>query len=228
MSLREDFRDIGFEMARIVKNEVDSIQKKTQIAIDFIEEETTKKLEKDLIKLETDFINRSLQELNIHETERVAEINQMIANRKNECIEDFIQYFKTQLTQKIENNRQKYALFISSKIMEFLPLIRVPVKVQFNSRDLKYIHENEFFNPIPQKQEFLKLDSVPIDIICGFKIISDDGAFTIDLTLESLIKKNRQELSLHFMRIFPIFEIKVKNAMEIDEQKHKGAKRYEK
>lgn len=228
MSLREDFRDIGYEMARIVKNEVEAIQTKTQKAIDFIEEETKKKLDKDLIKLENELINQSLQELNINETERVAEINQAIANKKNDCIEDFIAYFSKYIKKKIENNSQKYALFISSKIMEFLPLINNPVKVQFNARDLKYIHENKFFNPIPQNNELLNLDPVPIETVCGFKIISEDGSFTIDLTLDSLIQKHKQELSLRFMRIFPIFEIKVKNAMEIDEKQHGSAKRHEK
>lgn len=228
MSLREDFRDIGYEMARIVTKDLELIKKKAQNTIDFIEEETKKKLVKDLIKLENELINRSLQNLNINETERVAEINQAIANRKNECIEDFIPYFEKHIRQKIEKNRQKYAMFIMSKIMEFLPLIERPVKVQFNARDLIYIKKNTFFNPIPQKQELLSLDDEPLDTVCGFKIVSEDNAFTVDYTLESLVEKHKQELSLRFMQIFPIFEIKVKNAMEIDEQQHGSAKRHEK
>lgn len=43
MSLREDFRDIGYEMARMVTKEVEMIQKKALSAIDFIKEETKKK-----------------------------------------------------------------------------------------------------------------------------------------------------------------------------------------
>ncbi|UYP47854.1 V-type proton ATPase subunit E [Candidatus Lokiarchaeum ossiferum] len=227
MSLREDFRDIGYEMARMVTKEVEMIQKKALSAIDFIKEETKKKLEKDLIKLEAELINRSLQKLNINETERVAEINQAIANKKNECIENFIIFFKEQTQLRIKKNSQKYSMFIMSKIMEFLPLIDRPVKVQFNTRDLQYIKENTFFNPIPEKQNLLRLDERPLDVACGFKIVSEDKAFTIDYTLESLIEKYKQELSLRFMKIFPIFEIKVKNAMEIDMQQHGGAKRHE-
>ncbi len=111
--------------------------------------------------------------------------------------------------------------------MDFLPIIDRPVKVQFNERDIQYIENNAFYNPIPKKGALLSMDPTPIDTTCGFKIQSIDGAFTIDYTFETLVDKFRQDLSMVFMKIFPIFEIHVKSALEIDQAQHGGAKRHE-
>ena len=42
-----------------------------------------------------------------------------------------------------------------------------------------------------------------------------------------MVEKHYQDLEIRFMKIFPVFEVNIRNAMEIDKEKHGKAKRYE-
>ena len=224
MSLREDFKDVAYDKARIVKKEIELLQKRKEASIKYIKETTLKKTEKDLLKIEKKLIKKTQIQLNIEESQRISEINQKIANKKTECVDNFIKLLEKEISNKIKKKPEKYYEFLKNKLIEFLPLVNIASEVYVNPRDLKYLKNNSIFNLLPEKRDIVKLSDSTIDTLFGFKIIDRHNTFCIDYTFESLILKHKQELSIEFMKIFPIFEVNVKNAMEIFHQKHPEVK----
>ena len=224
MSLREDFKDVAYDKARIVKKEIELLQKRKEASIKYIKETTLKKTEKDLLKIEKKLIKKTQIQLNIEESQRISEINQKIANKKTECVDNFIKLLEKEISNKIKKKPEKYYEFLKNKLIEFLPLVNIASEVYVNPRDLKYLKNNSIFNLLPEKRDIVKLSDSTIDTLFGFKIIDRHNTFCIDYTFESLILKHKQELSIEFMKIFPIFEVNIKNAMEIFHQKHPEVK----
>jgi len=221
MSLREDFRDVAYDLARLLDKKVELLHKKKVASINYIKTKTEAKIEKDLKKIERKLILKSQYELNIAESNQIAEINRKITNKKIQCVEDFIDLLKEELVKKIENNPEKYFAFMKEKVMEFLKLVNLASNIYVNERDLAYLKKNSASLLLP-KRDIIKLSDNTIDTLCGFQIIDRNNTFCIDFTFESLILQHKQELSIEFMKIFPIFKVDVKNAMEIDRMKHNG------
>ncbi len=209
MSLREDFRDIAFELAKNVKIEIDQIENKTKKTIEFLEEETKKKIQVDLVKLENTLKNQNIHELNIFKTEQTSDINQTIARKKNECIENFMKYLEKELVKKIKNSSKKYAKFLISKINIYSSAINSKIKLQLNETDLQSFIKNQYLKEIDIKPSLISLDKNPIETLGGFKIKSADNSFTIDYTFDALIEKSRQKITINMMKIFPIFKINI-------------------
>ena len=224
MSLREDFKDVAYDKARIAKKEIELLHKRKEASINHIIETTHKKTEKDLLKIEKKLIKETQIKLNIEESKRISEINQKIARKKTECVENFIKLLENELLNKIKKKPEKYFEFLKDKLIEFLPLVNIASDVYTNSSDLKYLKNNSIFKLLPEKRDILKLSDSTIDTLFGFKIVDRHNTFCIDYTFESLILKHKQKLSIEFMKIFPICEVNVKNAMEIFRSKHPEVK----
>ncbi len=224
MSLREDFKDVAYDKARIAKKEIELLHKRKEASINHIIETTHKKTEKDLLKIEKKLIKETQIKLNIEESKRISEINQKIARKKTECVENFIKLLENELLNKIKKKPEKYFEFLKDKLIEFLPLVNIASDVYTNSSDLKYLKKNSIFKLLPEKRDILKLSDSTIDTLFGFKIVDRHNTFCIDYTFESLILKHKQKLSIEFMKIFPICEVNVKNAMEIFRSKHPEVK----
>jgi len=227
MSLREDFRDISYEMARIAKVEMEKIEERIKKAITFIEENIDQQIEKDTLKMELEFIQEKQAELNIDESERVSQINQAIAEKKARCIKDFTDLLKLEVRKRIEEKKEKYFQFIFQNICKFLPVINQPVKIAFSEQDLEYMKKKALIKMLPEKAAFFHYDDRFLTETCGFKIYSKEREFIIDFSFETLLDRHYHEIKMRFMKIFPLFEINVQNAMEIDRIKHGKAKRYE-
>ena len=224
MSLREDFKDVAYDKARIVKKEIEVLQKKKEASINYIIETTLGKTEKDLLKLEKKLIKKTQIKLNIEESKRISEINRKISWKKTECVENFIKLMEEEILSRIKNDPEKYFSFLKTKLEELLPLVNEASNIYVNSNDLKYLKKKSIFKLLPEKRDIIKLSDIPIETLFGFKIIDRHNTFCIDYTFESPILKHKQEISIEFMKIFPIFEVNVKNATEIFRQKHPEVK----
>lgn len=224
MSLREDFKDVAYDKARIVKKEIEVLQKRKESSINYIKETTLAKTEKDLLKLEKKLIKKTQIKLNIEETKLITEINKKISRKKTECVDNFIKLLEEEILRRINKDPEKYFSFLKEKLNGLLPLINEASRIYVNSNDLKYLKNNSIFKLLPEKRDIIKLSDEPIETLFGFKIIDRHNTFCIDYTFESLILKHKQEISIEFMKIFPIFEVNVKNAMEIFHQKHPEVK----
>jgi len=224
MSLREDFKDVAYDKARIVKKEIEVLQKRKEASINYIKETTMAKTEKDLLKVEKKLIKKTQIQLNIEESKRITEINKKISRKKTECVDNFIKLLEEEILVRIKNDPKKYFSFLKEKLTKLLPLINEASNIYVNSNDLKYLKNNSIYKLLPEKRDIIKLSDEPIETLFGFKIIDRHNTFCIDYTFESMILKHKQELSIEFMKIFPIFEVNVKNAMEIFSQKHPEVK----
>ena len=224
MSLREDFKDVAYDKARIVKKEIEVLQKRKESSINYIKETTIAKTEKDLLKIEKKLIKKTQIQLNIKETKLISEINQKISWKKTECVDNFIKLLEEEILGRIKNDPEKYFSFLKEKLLRLLPLVNEASNIYVNSNDLNYLRNNSIFKLLPEKRDIIKLSDKPIETLFGFKIIDRHNTFCIDYTFESLILKHKQEISIEFMKIFPIFEVNVKNAMEIFRQKHPEVK----
>lgn len=224
MSLREDFKDVAYDKARIVKKEIEVLQKRKESSINYIKETTLAKTEKDLLKIEKKLIKKTQIQLNIKETKLISEINQKISWKKTECVDNFIKLLEEEILGRIKNDPESYFSFLKEKLTKLLPLVNEASSIYVNSDDLKYLRNNSIFKLMPEKRDIVKLSDETIETLFGFKIIDRHNTFCIDYTFESLILKHKQEISIEFMKIFPIFEVNVKNAMEIFRQKHPEVK----
>ena len=224
MSLREDFKDVAYDLARIVNNEIELLQKRKEASINYIKETTLEKIEKDLLKIEKKLIKKTQTKLNIEESKRISKINQKISQKKTECVDDFIKLLQKEILRRIEKDPDKYFSFLKEKLIELLPLVSIASNIYLNSNDLEYLKKNSIFKLLPEKRDIVKLSDTPIETLFGFKIIDRHNTFCIDYTFESLIIIHKQDLSIEFMKIFPIFEVNVKNASEIFHQKHPEVK----
>ena len=130
MSLREDFKDIGYEMARMITAEIEKIDKKTAMEIYYIKERFENHIHNDLLELEVNAITKRQHELNKEEIERISEINQTIAERKTRHIEEFLDVLKEEIRQRIQTCHKSYSEFLIEKVKYYLPLITQDVLIQ--------------------------------------------------------------------------------------------------
>ncbi|MHA1796796.1 MAG: hypothetical protein ACTSUK_11845 [Promethearchaeota archaeon] len=227
MSLREDFKDLSYEIVRIAEKERNIIRKKAEQQIKEIEEEFQQKINQDTLKLELESITKKEFELNKVESDKITVINQAIAEKKTKCIKDFLKLIQLEIRKRILDRQDLYMYFLIERMQSIAPLINEPVIIQFNKEDLEYAQKFDFLEKLMEKKEFFEISKEPIDTGIGFKIVSKSGRFVIDYTFNALVEKYYQKIEIRFMKIFPIFEVNVRNAMEIDKEKHGKAKRYE-
>ena len=214
MSLQDDFYDLAYELALLANKKKIIIEKQALATIEYYEKETDHKIQKDLKKLEDQMMYADLFELNMYESERIAEVNREVAIKKDECIQDFIALLKKNIEDQIKKNPEKYYNFLFYKIAEYVPIIDQSVSVYVNKRDLADLDKKSGYGTISH--------DIVIDKTAGFLIIPEDKSFQIEYTFESQIERHLQELLIRFMKIFPVFEVDIKNPFEFEKEQHKG------
>jgi vacuolar-type H+-ATPase subunit E/Vma4 len=220
MSIREDFYDVAYELAKIANKEKKKIKNRALETIKFLKNDTDQRIHQIINQLEKTQMYDELYKLNIDESERIAEINQKVAEQKGKYIPDFIHLLKQEIRKKINRNTQKYYDFLFRKIKEFIPLFDQDVKIFFNKHDLEFINKKPRFNQFQTHEYHITISQTPIETVAGFIIKPFDESYKIEYTFESQIEKNKQELSMRFMEIFPVFEVDVKNAIDIEKEKY--------
>jgi vacuolar-type H+-ATPase subunit E/Vma4 len=213
MSLEEEFRELGFEMSQILKKELDRMKDNAQNTINIILEETQKKIQKDLLKLEQGMIQNAEIELNKQITDKTNEINRKIIEEKNNFIEHFIELVKQEIKKRINSNSQGYLKYIIAQIEDSLSLIPENATIYVNQNDQSLLSKPE--NKAKIEKFHYKLCSKPTNTLGGIKVIANDNSLVLDSTLESKINLMKDEISKRFMSIFPIFEINIPNAFQI-------------
>jgi vacuolar-type H+-ATPase subunit E/Vma4 len=223
MTLKDEFQELGYELARIIKNEIDLLRQRANSSIEFIEKETDKKIIRDLSGLERELILNAEFQLNKLESDKINEINKKILHKKTEYVEKFIQKMKIEVLNKISNDYDSYTKYLATSIENYSSLITSRVEIFFNSEDLPKLKAHPLI--FPKLNDNIKISSIPIDIICGFKIKSLDKTFVIDHSFNAILEKNKNDISMEFMEIFPIFQVNVENAMQIYEKMHNGVQK---
>ena len=214
--LDDDFRDLAFELARQIKQEIDKMKERTISTIVYIEEETKRKITRDISSLETRIVQNAEFELNRKISDRINEINQNILLAKTMYIEKFISELKTKIVAMILKHPEKYFQFLSKKLLEFGKIFRDGGKIRLNKQDselLKKFNTNFLYD----KTKF-DLDPIYADIVAGFQIYSNDLKYTIDYSVDSMLEKQKNEISKLFMKIFPVFEVNVPDSIDIYRQ----------
>jgi vacuolar-type H+-ATPase subunit E/Vma4 len=219
MSLQDDFYDLAYELALIANKKKKEIEKQALATIEYFEKETDFKIRKDLKKLEDQMMYNDLFDINMYESERIAEVNRGVAIKKDECIQDFIVLLKKKIVNLIKKNRDKYYNFLFYKIAEYVPIIDQSVSVFVNRRDLDDLDSKTGFGAISNE--------MVIDKTAGFLIVPEDKSFQIEYTVESQIERCLQELMIRFMNIFPVFEVNIKSAFDFEKEQHGGPKNHD-
>jgi vacuolar-type H+-ATPase subunit E/Vma4 len=219
MSLREDLKDVSFELARNLKEKKDRIEKKSDVAMKFIIDQNKKKIRVDLLRIMNEMINDKYNELNKHETAQINQINATIAEKKGESMDAFVEVLKKEIRVRITQNPEAYFQFLQDKITEFLPIINQPVTFYVNAVDLQLLEKYPIISNL-KKRKLFSTSPTPIETAFGFKLTSKDASFSITFTFESILERYYEELSMKFMSIFPVFTVDVKTAADISRDKN--------
>ncbi|MHA1744976.1 MAG: V-type ATP synthase subunit E family protein [Promethearchaeota archaeon] len=219
MSLREDLKDVSFELARVLKEKKDRIEKKSDVAMKFIIDQNKKKIRVDLLQIMNEMINEKYNELNKHETAQINQINTLIAEKKGESMDAFVEVLKKEIRVRITQNSEAYFQFLKDKIVEFLPVINQPVIFYVNAEDLQLLDKYPIISNL-KKHKLISISQKPIETVFGFILSSKDASFSITFTFESILEKYFEELSMKFMSIFPVFTVDVKTATDINRDKN--------
>ena len=219
MSLREDLKDVSFELARIIKEKKDRIEAKSDVAMKFIIDQSKKRVRVDLLRIMNEMINEKYNELNKHETAQINQINATIAEKKGEAMVAFVEVLKKEIRVRIAQNPEVYFQFLQDKISEFLPVINHPVIFYANAEDLQLLEKYPIISNL-KKRKLFSISPTPIDTACGFQLASKDASFNITFTFESILEKYYEEISMRFMEIFPVFTVDVKTATDISRDKN--------
>jgi len=219
MSLREDLKDVSFELARIVNEKKNRIEKKSDVAMKFIIDQNKKKIRVDLLRIMNEMINEKYNELNKHETAQINQINATIAEKKGESMEAFVEVLKKEIRVRITQNPEAYFQFLQDKITGFLPIINQPVVFYVNAEDLQLLEKYPIITNL-KKRKLISVSSKPIETAFGFRLASKDESFSITFTFESILERYYEELSMKFMKIFPVFTVDVKTATDISKDKN--------
>lgn len=223
MSLREDLKDVSFELARIVNEKKIRIEKKSDVAMKFIIDQNKKKIRVDLLRIMNEMINEKYNELNKYETAQINQINATIAEKKGESMEAFVEVLKKEIRVRITQNPEAYFQFLQDKITEFLPIINQPVIFYVNAEDLQLLEKYPIITNL-KKRKLISVSPNPIETAFGFRLASKDESFSITFTFESILEKYYEEISMRFMKVFPIFEVNVKTATDISKDKNEKHK----
>ena len=219
MSLQEDFQELGYELAKFIKIRIKTIKKTAKETISVIEEDTKKKIKKDLYEIERDMVRKKEFELNKIESKKISEINQKIIYAKRYHVNRFIGLVADKVKEKVKEKPEKYFEHIFEKFLDFYDLITTPVNLQFNTRDLKSIEKDPKHFPLSKEHfKLVEISKEPIKTISGFMITAKDNSFVINNTFESEIERHTHEIGVEFMKIFPVFEVNVDNAIDLYEK----------
>lgn len=212
MTLIEEFREIGYELQQFVKQELDLIKENTLKSINNLEKETKQKIHHDLELLEQNMIHQAEYRLNKQLSDRINQINQTILDKKNQIIEGLITKSQKQLETRISQNPEAYFEFLLISLDHHSNLLDTDCWLQLTARDAKlYLSNSNMIKKFPN----FTLDLNHIEDIAGYKIIAKNGMFELDFTFQTLKEKNRAEIARTIMNRFPIFEVKLEDAVEI-------------
>lgn len=207
--LREQFGKLGIYLINKAQGEIRDLNQlilfqKAKIKKNYIERisERSMKLRNQFIENYNRFLNRILSDTLINVKNETLELkNKMIRDLKESTIEEF--------KERIENNYQKYANYITKTIKDNINVIDKPPHVQifFNPRDYDHFEAHrELINSLFTNKVELNKDK---NFIGGFKVIQSESNMVYDYTLDNLIKKNQTLLQVEFSKV--ISETKLSN-----------------
>ena len=170
MSLRDDFYDLAYELAQIANKRIEDMKKKTLAIIKYYEEETNKKIQKNLEQPEKSMIHDELYELNKDESKKIADLSEAVAQKKNDCVFKYIALMKKNLLNRIKTKKEQYYDFLSDKISNYLKFADRDVIIKFNKRDLEEVIDKQRFKKKKNFEYKIEIDKTPIQIEEGLVI----------------------------------------------------------
>ena len=218
----DDFRDLSYELARQIKQEIDKMKERTISTIVYIEEETKRKIARDISSLENRIIQNAEFELNKKISDRINEINQNILLAKTMYIEKFISELKAKIASLVSKYPEKYFRFLSKKLVEYGKIFRDGGKIRLNKQDSELL--KKYPSEFSLDKKLFEIDTNHADIVAGFQIFSKDMKYTIDFSVDSMLEKQKNEISKMFMKIFPVFEVNVPDSIDIYQKNKNLAK----
>ena len=108
MSLKQDFKELGFELSQILKKDLERIREKAQSNLSVIKDETNKKIQKDIVKLENTLTQNARIQINKKVSDLFNSINRNILIAKTNLVEEFLRALTDVVTQHIKENSNGY------------------------------------------------------------------------------------------------------------------------
>jgi vacuolar-type H+-ATPase subunit E/Vma4 len=212
MQLIDEFREIGFELSQIVKQEIDKIKENSLKAVNSLEKETNQKIQHDLDLLEQNMIHEAEYRLNKQLSDRINQINKALLERKNQIVLHLIKKSEERLNQRIKENYEAYLDFLLNSLENYAKTLETECWLYLTLQDKQYLQNNaEFIKKFPR----FKIHEENINDIAGYKLVAKNGIFELDFTFQTLKEKNYAEIAKTVMNSFPIFEVKLEDAVEI-------------
>ena len=216
--IRNDLQEMSFELAEIIRDKIRNMERENRDTINYILDQTDKKIERDREDVKRNMIQRAEYRLNQQVSKRIKEINSNIVKTKLNYVEKLIGDFKQEIQRYIENNMHTYFEFLHKKFLEFSHLFEDKVFLVLNERDRKHLESNQ--EDFPVEEGVFDISNKTINTIGGFFVKQKENEFTIDFTFETVIEDKRSLIYKKLMNIFPVFEVNTENAIEIYEKKH--------
>jgi len=212
MSLKQDFKELGFELSQILKKDLERIREKAQANLSVIKDETNKKIQKDMVKLENTLTQNARIQINKKVSDLFNSINRNILIAKTNLVEEFLRALTDVVNQHIKDNSKGYFENLNREIEDATKHIQNRVSLYLCARDLKKILSDPKLIQLNSEIVVLK-ESPSIDTICGFKLIAEDNSFVLDYTYESKLEQMRDEIGRRLMKLFPVFESNVESVI---------------
>jgi vacuolar-type H+-ATPase subunit E/Vma4 len=219
--MNEQIQELGLELAQITKKEIEKIKENTLNMIKLINDETDRKIKKDVYKLENTIVQNTKLSINKKISEKINLVNRNILIKKNNLYEQLIKTVVETLTERIESNMDGYMEFLAKKTKELSPLLNTKVYMYLNERDLLYVRKHP--KALELDSENIQISSTPIETSSGFKIEALDHSFLLDLTYESHLERLKDDISKIYMKKFPVFDINLEGTRELLDQFTKKA-----
>lgn len=210
-SFKEQFKLMGLQLAKKAKTQVKEINLNKDEIIKNINLEFISDTEEKLQKITVDFLKEYETKLNEQISENYKQTNVKILQEKNRLFEDLINSFNDLIRTKIQENFNKYLLWLKAELEEEVKIFDEDMILQLNERDLQYF--DQILPKLTKQRCILKKE--PLKTLGGFILSNLDNNIIINRTMEEIIAQKNPELRKIFFRIFDKFIDKRKSATEL-------------
>lgn len=210
-SFKEQFKLMGLQLAKKAKTQVKEINSNKDEIIKNINLEFISDTEEKLQKITVDFLKEYETKLNEQISENYKQTNIKILQEKNKLFEDLMNSFNDLIRTKIQENFNKYLLWLKAELVEQVKIFDEDMLIQLNERDSKNF--DQIVPKLPKQRCILKVE--PLKTLGGYVLSNLDNNIIINRTMEEIIAQKNPELRKNFFKIFDKFIDKRKSATEL-------------
>lgn len=213
---KEQFKAIGYSLARKAKVKVKRMRNQTDEQIDEINVDFVRALREELGVKINKFIHDYETSLNKQIAENVKDISKRILAVKKELFADLKNHVMDKIVEFKKSNPDKYARSIRNRLSEYIEY--------FNDEIILHLAEDDkgMFEKIrenwPDKEIILADES--LESIGGFIASNKDSTVYINQTFEKIFEKKELGIKSIFSQVFPIYVDSRRSATELMKERN--------